>query len=110
MNRHELLAAINNAERGSLTDLGKVLRAIVNGEVTLGNGNFDTLTLGGTQVTASAAELNKLTGAGAVVASGTPVTHIADPAGGSTTDTEARAAIAEIIDALEAFGIDPGAP
>lgn len=30
---------------------------------------------------------------------------IADPAGGATTDTEARTAIAAIIDALEAVGI-----
>lgn len=31
--------------------------------------------------------------------------HIADPTGGSTSDTEARAAIAAILDALEAVGI-----
>lgn len=39
------------------------------------------------------------------VASGTQVEKIADPAGGETTDAEARAAIASIIDALEAFKI-----
>lgn len=38
----------------------------------------------------------------------TPVatqTKIADPTGGATTDTQSRAAIVAIIDALEAFGI-----
>lgn len=56
-------------------------------------------------LTADATELNKLDGAGAVVASGTTATHIADPSGGTTQDAEARAAIAAILDALEAFGI-----
>jgi hypothetical protein len=32
-------------------------------------------------------------------------THIADPTGGATTDTQARAAVASILDALEAAGI-----
>jgi hypothetical protein len=32
-------------------------------------------------------------------------THIADPTGGATTDTQARTAIASILDALEAAGI-----
>lgn len=72
--------------------------------------DITTLKLGGVAVTASAAEVNLLAGAGAAVASGTPVTHIADPSGAVTDqDDEARAAIALIIDALEAFGIDPGA-
>ena len=56
-------------------------------------------------VTASAEELNKLDGAGAVVASGTQAALIADATGGAVTDAEARAAIASIIDALQAFGI-----
>lgn len=56
-------------------------------------------------VTASAAELNKLDGAGAVVASGTQTALIDDASGGATVDAEARAAIASIIDALQAFGI-----
>lgn len=64
-----------------------------------------TLTLGGTAVTSTAAELNKLDGAGAVVASGTQASKINDPSGGATTDAEARTAINAIIDALEAFGI-----
>lgn len=59
----------------------------------------------GTSVTATAAELNKLDGVGAAVASGTQAALIADPAGGATQDAEARAAIASIIDALQAFGI-----
>lgn len=56
-------------------------------------------------VTATAAELNKLDGAGAVVASGTRAALIADPTEGTTIDAEARAAIVAIIDALQAFGI-----
>lgn len=60
-------------------------------------------------VTATAAELNKLDGAGAVVASGTQAAKINDPTGGATTDAEARTAINAIIDALEAFGISAAA-
>lgn len=56
-------------------------------------------------LTATVAELNLLAGAGAVVASGTQAAVIADPAGGATTDAEARTAINSIIDALQAFGI-----
>lgn len=44
----------------------------------------------------------------AVGTAATPVTtqaKINDATGGATTDTQARAAIASIIDALEAFGI-----
>jgi hypothetical protein len=76
------------------------------------------LTISGTAVVASAAELNildgatvttaelnKLDGSGAVVASGTQAAVIADPTGGTTTDAEARTAINAIIDALQAFGI-----
>jgi hypothetical protein len=36
---------------------------------------------------------------------GDPVTFIADPTGGSTTDAESRAAIVKILDALDAVGI-----
>lgn len=77
MNLNELKASIGQAERGSLTDLGKVLRAIVDGDVQLTDGDFQTLTLGGTQVTSSAAELNVLDGqtlateAGAGITGGT---------------------------------------
>ncbi len=63
------------------------------------------IVLGGVDLTASAAELNKLDGAGAKVASGTQAALIADPTGGTTTDAEARTAINAIIDALQAFGI-----
>lgn len=71
--------------------------------------DITALSLGGVAVTADAAEVNKLDGTGAALASGTPVTHIADPAGGGTVDAESRTAIGLIIDALEAYGIDPGA-
>lgn len=40
-----------------------------------------------------------------VLALGTPVANIAEPTGGETEDAEARAAIADILEALEAFGI-----
>jgi len=63
------------------------------------------LVIGGTTVTSTAAELNKLDGAGAAVASGTQASKINDPSGGATQDAEARTAINAIIDALEAFGI-----
>lgn len=57
-------------------------------------------------VSASIAELDLLDGAGALVASGSQQPHIDDPTGGGGhQDTEARAAIVAIIDALEVFGI-----
>lgn len=64
----------------------------------------DSLALAG--LTATADELNLLDGAGDVVASGTPASHIGDPAGAAVDqDDEARAAIVSILNALEAFGI-----
>ncbi len=63
------------------------------------------IVLDGVDVTASAAEINKLDGVGAKVASGTQAAHIANPTGGTTTDAEARTAINAILVALEAFGI-----
>lgn len=59
----------------------------------------------GTSITATAAEINKLASAGAIVASGTQAEVITDPTGGTTTDAEARTAINAIVDALQAFGI-----
>lgn len=56
-------------------------------------------------LTASAAELNKLDGAGAVVASGTAHAHVADIAN-NATGTQIAAAVNGIFDALEAFGIN----
>jgi len=95
------------------------------------NKNLDTLVLpvsglkigsgAGTAVTASAAELNKLTGSGAKVASGTQVSHITDAkvdyiddGSENDLDTDAKrvaamnatnAKINLILDALDAFGI-----
>lgn len=73
------------------------------------NKRVDTLVIGtlklgvgaGTAVTSTAAELNKLTGSGAAIASGTQAAHIADP----NDEASNSAAIASILDALEAFGI-----
>ena len=59
------------------------------------------ITLG---LTATAAELNKLDGAGATVASGTQHAHIADVST-SATGTQLATAINALIDALEAFQI-----
>ena len=67
--------------------------------------DIKSMKLNGTAVASTAAELNKLQGAGAAVASGTKVAHIADPSGGATVDAEARTAVNAILDALEAFGI-----
>ena len=92
----ELKTGINAAALGDLNALGSVLRSMADGDV---------LYIGGVQVTATAAELNKLDGAGAVVASGTQAAVISDPSGGATTDAEARTAINAIIDALQAFDI-----
>lgn len=74
MNLNDLKAAIGHAERGSLNDLGKVLRAIIQGDVQLTDGDFQTLTLGGTLVTPSAAELNVLDGQTLAVEAGTGIT------------------------------------
>jgi hypothetical protein len=59
------------------------------------------------EVTASAAELNKLVGSGAKVASGTVGTAIAAPTGGATIDAQSRTAITSIIAILGAFGLIP---
>jgi hypothetical protein len=64
----------------------------------------------GTAVSASAAEINKLTGLAAVIAAGAaPHAHVIDPAGGATQDAEARTAINAILVALETFGINAAA-
>lgn len=86
---------IQAARRGDVAATGKVLDAIADGTLTL--------YIGGTAVTASAAEVNKLTGTGAIVASGAAAAHIADPTGGATTDAEARTAINAILVVLETF-------
>jgi len=62
------------------------------------------IAINGTEVTATAAELNKLDGAGAVVASGTAHALIADVAN-DASGTLLAAAINGIIDTLQAFGM-----
>lgn len=74
-----------------------------------------------TQITATATEINKLTGAGAALASGTQAANITDAStahalNATFSDTEVEAAlnalgtkINAIIDALEAFGISASA-
>lgn len=75
------------------------------------------ITIGATAVTATAAEINKLAGSGAAVASGTQRTHLTDAStahalNATFSDTEVETAlnalatkINTIIDALEAYGI-----
>ena len=63
------------------------------------------LAYGAQDVTATVTEVNKLSGAGATLASGTEQAKINDPSGGTTIDAEARTAINLVIDALEVFGI-----
>lgn len=64
---------------------------------------------GGTLTLEAGAVLNAGTAqtmaSGKRIAYGTQQAKIFDPSGGTTEDTQARAAIAAIIDALEAFGI-----
>ncbi len=55
-------------------------------------------------VVASGGVVNVYAG-GKIVAAGTQAAHIANPTGGTTTDAEARAAIAAILAALEGVGI-----
>lgn len=54
---------------------------------------------------ATTTELNKLSGVGAIVSSGTTQTHVADPSGGATQDAEARLAINDILASLEEFKV-----
>ena len=63
------------------------------------------LAYGAQDVTATVTEVNKLSGAGTTLASGTKQAKINDPSGGTTIDAEARTAINLVIDALEVFGI-----
>jgi hypothetical protein len=103
---------IRSAAAGSAADMEKLLRALVAG---------DFVYVGGTEVTATAAEINKLDGAGAVVASGTQEANITDAStahalNATFSDTEVEAAlnalgtkINSVIAALEAFGITASA-
>lgn len=60
--------------------------------------------INGEALTATAAELNLLSGAGAAVASGTQVANIADITN-TANGTAIATAVNSILDALEAFGI-----
>jgi len=80
-----------------------------------------TLKKGGTAITPTAVELNKLAGAGAVVASGTQQSTVADASvahalNATFSDTEVEAAldalgvkINTLLASLEAFGINASA-
>lgn len=84
-------------EQGDTKAIGKLLRALVEGDLNL---------IG---LTASVDELNKLDGAGAVVASGTAVSNQGDLST-SADGTAIAAAVDGLRDALVAFGImEPGA-
>lgn len=70
--------------------------------------NIQELRINGAAVTATAAELNKIDGAGATVASGTQQASIADLAVTgtyATDDTPIETAVNAIIAALVEFGI-----
>lgn len=58
-----------------------------------------------TGTAAAGVDLSALTINEKFVPHGDPVANIAEPTGGETEDAEARAAIADILEALEAFGI-----
>lgn len=114
LNEVNLSGVTANAAELNLLDGSVAGTAVASKALALGaNKNVDVLAIAdlklgagaGTSITATAAELNKLAGAGAVVASGTQAAEISDPTGGTTTDAEARAAVNSIIDALQAFGI-----
>lgn len=69
-----------------------------------GDIEVNTIKLGGTAITSTAAEINLLDGAGAVVASGTQASHIDDIAN-DASGTQIATAVNAILAALEAFGI-----
>lgn len=52
-------ALASQAGRGSLRALGTLLRAIIDGTVSIASGVFDSITLGGTAISATAAEINR---------------------------------------------------
>ena len=60
--------------------------------------------IGGTALTSTAAEINKLHGAGTIVASGTQAALIADLAD-AATGAQIATAVNAIIDALQAFKV-----
>jgi len=66
--------------------------------------DISKMAIGGTTVSATAAEINKLSDSGAVVASGTQAALIAD-LGDSATGAQIATAVNAIIDAVQAFGI-----
>ena len=87
---------------GERTVIGGSLDVISGAEVDIESGG--ALKIAGTAVSASAAELNKLDGAGAVIASGTEESLISDIAT-DANGTAIAAAVNALIDALQAFGI-----
>lgn len=96
------LAMLDGVTPGT-TAAGKVVSTAA-GTNKVAEVDITSLKLGGTAVTATAAEVNKLASSGAVVASGTAVVHIADIAIDANGTTIA-AAVNAIIAALEAFRI-----
>lgn len=93
MTQAQALMLLPLAEQGDTRAIASLMRAIVNGEFGAVAG-----------VTASADELNKLDGAGAVVASGTPETFQADLAT-DANGTAIAGAVNGLRDALVEFGI-----
>lgn len=108
------------ASGGTITiESGGVIAVAAVGGLKIGGENVGVATIA--DVTASAAELNLLDGAGAMVASGTQHAHVVDAKVNYTTldlDTEAEIITAlnatntkinSILAALEAFGINASA-
>ncbi len=83
---------------------GGTINVETGGAIMLGATELTEATVALTDLTASAAELNKLDGAGAVVASGTQVAHLADLAT-DANGTAIAANVNAIRDALIAFGL-----
>lgn len=83
---------------------GGLIEVQTGGTLKVGGTEITETTLALTGLTASAAELNKLDGAGAVVASGTQAAFLADLAT-DANGTAIAANVNAIRDALIAFGI-----
>lgn len=95
----------SQAQAGSKDDLGKLLRAIVEGKFQIADGDFVTLSIGGTEVTASAAEINLLDGVTATTAEINKLDGIGDVIPSAAAAVAYSETGANLAAALVAFGI-----